>query len=105
MKLIQILSEKIEEELGDACSYIDLAMEYADTDKLTADVFAQLSAEEITHSEKLHSRVVAVIEAYRKEHGDPPPEMQWRYEYLHKKHINKALEIKVKQALYKEGTK
>ena len=55
--------------------------------------------------DKLHNRVVAVIEQYRKEHGDPPAEMQWRYDYLHKKHIDKATRIKVKQALYKEGTK
>lgn len=105
MKLIQLLSDKIEEELEDACSYIDSAFEYKDDDRATADVFAKLSAEEIGHSNALHDRVVAVINEYRAKHGDPPPNMQWRYDYLHSKHINKAREIKIKQALYKEETK
>ena len=105
MKLIQLLSEKIEEELEDACSYIDSAFEYKDEDRATADVFAQLAAEEIGHANKLHDRVVAVIAEYRGKHGDPPPEMQWRYDYLHKQHIEKARRIKIKQALYKEESK
>ena len=105
MKLIQLLSDKIEEELEDACSYIDDAFEYRERDRVTADVFAQLSTEEIGHANKLHDRVVAVINEYRTKHGDPPPEMQWRYDYLHKQHIEKARKIKIKQALYKEETK
>lgn len=105
MTVIQELSEQIEEELEDACNYIDKALHTLDKDKATADLYAQLSAEEMGHADKLHNRVVAVIEQYRKEHGDPPAEMQWRYDYLHKKHIDKATRIKVKQALYKEGIK
>lgn len=103
MKLIQLLSDKIEDELEDACSYIDEALKAED--KATADLFYQLSLEEMGHMEKLHARVTAVISAYRAEHGDPPPEMQWRYDYLHKQHMDKALRIKVKQGIYKEGSK
>lgn len=105
MVIIQELSEQIEEELEDACSYIDKALHMAEKDRATADLYAQLSAEEMGHVDKLHGRVVAVIEQYRKEHGDPPAEMQWRYDYLHKKYIDKAARIRGKQAMYKEGTK
>ena len=105
MVIIQELSDQIEEELEDACNYIDKALNTMGTDKATADLYAQLSAEEMGHVDKLHTRVVAVIEQYRKENGPPPAEMQWRYDYLHKKHIDKAMRIKVKQALYKEGAK
>lgn len=105
MKLIQLLSEKIEEELEDACSYIDDAFAYKEEDHSTADVLYQLSLEEIGHANKLHERVVAVISEYRSKNGDPPPEMQWRYNYFHKRYIKKAREIKIKQALYKEETK
>ena len=105
MIIIQDLSEQIEDELEDACKYIDKALHLAEKDKVTADLYAQLSAEEMGHAEKLHNRVAAVIEQYRKENGQPSPEMQWRYNYLHNKHIDKAARIKVKQALYKEGTK
>ena len=105
MVIIQELSEQIEEELEDACNYIDKALHTVDKDKATADLYAQLSAEEMGHVDKLHNRVVAVIDQYRKEHGPSPAEMQWRYGYLHNRHISKATRIKVKQALYKEGTK
>ena len=105
MKLIQLLSDKIEEELEDACSYIDEAFEYVETDKATADVFHQLSTEEIGHADKLHTRVVAVINEYRASHGEPPDNMKTLYDYLHKKHMEKARSIKVKQAMYKEGSK
>ena len=102
---IQFLADKIEEELKDACAYIDGAFEYMNEDRAAADDLAQLSAEELGHANKLHTRVVAVINDYRSKHGDPPPEMQWRYDYIHKQHIEKAREIKVKQALYKEESK
>ena len=105
MKIIQDLSEKIEEELEDACSYIDMAMDLANEDRLTADVYAALSMEEMGHVDKLHARVVAVIDKYRKDKGDPPPEMQWRYNYLHEQHMKKATKIRIKQNLYKEAVK
>jgi len=31
--------------------------------------------------------VVALIEVYKKEKGDPPERMMGRYEYIHEKHI------------------
>ena len=105
MRKIQELSDKIEEELKDACSYIDLAFDLMESDKPTADLYAQLSMEEMGHVDKLHARVVALIEAYRKEKGEPPAEMMWRYNYLHDQHKKKATKIKVKQAVYKEGLK
>lgn len=105
MEIISELCDKIEEELDDACSYIDMAFDHMEDDKATADVYAALSAEEMTHVDKLHTRVVAVIEQYRKVTGDPPPEMQWRYDYVHRKHMKKAAKIRVKQAMYKEGLK
>ena len=105
MELISNLSDKIEEELEDACSYIDMAIDAKSTDPVTANLYAQLSEEEMGHMEKLHARVVAVIDAYRKEKGDPPADMLRLYDILHKKHIEKASRIKAKQMLYKEGTK
>lgn len=105
MQKIQMLSEKIEEELNDACAYIDEAIDMGDSDKATADLYAQLSAEEMTHVDKLHARVVTLIDAYRKDKGEPPAEMLWRYNYLHDLHKKKAAKIKIKQAIYKEGLK
>lgn len=105
MQIIRDLSDKIEEELEDACSYIDLAFQYKTIDQLTAELYATLSAEEMGHADKLHARVKMVIEAYRKEKGEPPKDMLTLYNYLHEKQMEKAIKIKVKQALFKEGSK
>ena len=102
MKIIMCLTDKIEEELHDAESYIDLAMKYKDEDQDVSDLFAELSAEEIGHADKLHAEVVDQIRVYREENGDPPKGMMELYDHLHKRHTEEAMKIKVKQNMYKE---
>ena len=101
MKIIKCLSELIEEELHDADKYIDLAMRWKQDEPDTADLFYELSTEEMGHMEKLHKEVTELIEEYRKEHGEPPKEMMVLWDYLHEKHIGTATQIKVKQGIYK----
>ena len=101
MKIIKCLSEKIEDELNDADEYIDLAMRWKTDEPDTAQVFYELSLEEMNHVEKLHKEVSEVIEDYRKEHGEPPKDMMTLYDYLHEKHIGKATKIRVKQGMFK----
>ena len=101
MKIIKCLSELIEEELHDADKYIDLAMRWKSEEPDTADLFYELSTEEMGHVDKLHEEVKELIEDYRKEHGEPPKDMMVLYEYLHEKHIGQATRIRVKQAMYK----
>ena len=101
MKIIKCLSEKIEDELQDAQEYIDLAMRWRQDEPETADLFYELSTEEMGHMEKLHKEVTELIEEYRKEHGEPPKEMMTLYDYLHEKHIANATQIRIKQGMYK----
>lgn len=101
MKKIQILSDKIEEEIRDAESYARLALDCKDDDPVTAEVFYKLANEEIGHVNLLHARVTAVIDAYRKEHGDPPEGMMMVYNILHKKHIENLAIVKGMLGLYK----
>ena len=101
MHIIKCLSEKIEDELDDACEYIDLAMKWKQEEPDTADLFYDLSLKEMEHMELLHNEAVELIDEYRKEHGEPPKEMMTLYDYLHEKHIAKATRIKVKQGMYK----
>ena len=101
MKIIKCLSELIEGELIDADKYIELAMRWKQDEPDTADLFYELSIEEMGHMDKLHEEVVELIDEYRKEHGEPPKDMMVLYEYLHEKHIGTATQIKVKQAMYK----
>lgn len=103
MKLIEKLSEHITEEIGDACDYIDEALACKEKDRDTADLYCRLAEEELGHMNLLHKRVARVIEAYKAEHGDPPENMQLRYDILHDIHINDANKVKLKIQLYKEG--
>lgn len=101
MKIIKCLAEKIEEELNDAMAYIELALKWKKEEPDTAELFYELSQEEMGHMEKLHEEVQDLIEDYRKQTGEPPKDMLTLYEYLHEKHMLTATEIKVKQGMYK----
>ena len=103
MKIIRCLAEKIEEELEDAGKYIELAMKWKAEEPETADLFYELSTEEMGHMDKLHQEVTELISDYRKDHGEPPKEMMTLYEYLHEKHMKTATEIRIRQRMYKEG--
>ena len=101
MKIIRCLADKIEEELQDAEAYVELAEKWKKEEPETAELFYELSNEELEHMSKLHEQVVKRIEEYREEHGEPPEGMKMLYDYLHGKHIEKATQIRVKQGMYK----
>ena len=102
MKIILCLMEHIEEELKDADAYIELAMAWKDKDSEAAELFSELSAEEMTHMEKLHQQAVDEIEAYKEQNGSPPAGMQELYDHMHKKYMKEAMRIKVKQGMFRE---
>lgn len=102
MTEIKMLMEHIEEELNDACTYAELALEYKATDPELSSLFFKLSNEEITHMEALHRAVVLRIDNYRREKGEPPAAMMAVYEYLHKRDIAKAEKVATLQNLYKK---
>ena len=100
MRIIKCLADQISDELEDAQKYIELAMKWRSEQPETADLFYELSKEELGHMEKLHDAVQELIEKIRDEEGEPPKDMMTLYEYLHEKHIEEATEIKVKQGMY-----
>ena len=102
MKIIECLSKYIDEEIADAEKYAKKAIEVRETDKTLADNLFELSTEEMRHSQILHTQVTRIITEYRKEKGEPPASMLAVYEYLHKRAIERAAEVKAMQALYKE---
>lgn len=101
MKIIEKISDMIEEELNDAEKYIECAMKVLEENQSLAETFYKLSTEEMQHMSYLHDQVTRIIEEYRKAKGDPPSDMMAVYNYIHKKHIAKAAEIKNLQMVYK----
>lgn len=102
MKEIKLLMEHIEDEIKDAKCYAELALEYRDSDPETAEMFYKLSGEEVNHMNALHKNVVRLIDAHRREKGEPPADMLAVYEYLHKRAIDKAEAVGVLQGMYKK---
>ncbi len=100
MKIIKILSDKIEEEVFDARSYVKLAIEYKDERPGLARAFYNLSLQEMDHMNVLHSAVTDIIKQYRDTQGEPPADMMAVYDYLHKGQIEKSLEVKMLQNMY-----
>ena len=91
----------IDDEIGDAKRYISCALKKKEKYPHLADTFSKLSEEEMKHMGMLHAEVVSIIEAYRKEKGEPPSDMMAVYDYLHQKSIEKASEVKALQAMYR----
>lgn len=102
MKLIELLSEKIADEIKDAKEYAGLACEHKDLQPELAVTFYNLSLEEMMHMQRLHKEVTDLIENYRKRHGEPPEKMLAFYEFVHRQQIKAAAEVKALQACYKE---
>lgn len=103
MKIIEKLSEMIEEEISDGDKYIRCAMNVREDYPVLAEVFYKLSTEEMQHMTALHDQVTRIIEEHKKIKGEPPSDMMAVYTYLHKRHIAKAAEVKNMQMIYKSS--
>ena len=101
MKIIKELTEMIEEEIKGAEHYAKLAVMHKADNPVLAKTFYDISTDEMRHVDLLHSEVVKLIEEHRKTKGEPPASMMAVYDYLHKKHIAKANEIKVYQSQFR----
>ena len=103
MKIIKILSEKIEEEIKDAKSYADMSIKYKEEYPELSRTLYTLSLQEMEHMNLLHNEVTTIIKRYRETNGEPPVEMMAVYDYLHNKQIENSLEVKTLQNMYKES--
>jgi hypothetical protein len=101
MKLIEQLEDLIDEEISDIKKYAKMATKLKAEHPGLAQVLYTISTQEEAHKNMLHNEVVKIIEHHRSTHGAPPAEMMAVYDYVHKKHIEKAAEAKRYQEMYK----
>lgn len=103
MKVIKVLSDKIKDELCDAKSYAKMAIQYKEEYPELSRTLYNISTQEMEHMNLLHNEITVIIRKYRENNGEPPADMLAVYEYLHNEQIEKALEVKTLQAMYKES--
>ena len=101
MKIIEWLSEQIEEEISDGKKYAEKALFWKQDYPKLADTLMKISEQEMQHMALLHNEVVDIIEDYRKKKGEPPADMLAIYDYLHKKQIEKSANVKAMQTQYR----
>ena len=100
MKIIKCLSEDIEKTLDAAEDAIKAAILYKEEYPVASRAFYNKSTTLMDSIKLSHEAVVALIEGYRKEKGEPPAPMMAIYNYMHERHINKAAAIKSLQEMY-----
>lgn len=101
MKIIEELEDAIDDEIHDIKKYAKMAIKLKADHPGLAQVLYTISTQEEAHKNMLHNEVVKIIEQHRSTHGTPPAEMMAVYDYVHKKHIEKAAEAKRYQEMYK----
>lgn len=101
MKEIKMLCEMIDEELDGAKEYAQEAVKLKSVDPALASTFYSISTQEMEHMNRLHAEITRLIEAHKKEHGEPPAAMLAVYDYLHERQIARLSEIKILQGQYK----
>ena len=101
MKIVEKLSDYIEEELEGSETYAKEALLYKEENPALAKTFYEISIEEMRHVDMLHNEVVGFIEKHKRDHGEPPAAMQAVYDFLHKRNIEWAAEIKSYQNEYR----
>ena len=96
MKIIEKLSDMIDEEIGDAEKYARCYIAYRDEYPQLATLFKTLSVEELEHERRLHDAVVQIINDYSQTE-EVPDDMQAIYDYVHRKQIERVANVKIMQ--------
>jgi len=100
MKVIQDITDLIDEEISAADHYIVCAHKWKSSYPELSDTFFKLSLDELHHEQILHDEVEKLIYEYRRNYGTPPKEMMAVYEYIHNKFIERVRAVKISQDLY-----
>ena len=100
MKVIECMSEDIEQTLDMAEENIQAAIKYKETYPAAAKAFYTKSIQLMDGLGAMHEAVVTLIKNYRTEKGEPPAPMLAIYNYMHERQMNQAALIKNLQEVY-----
>jgi hypothetical protein len=95
MTKIKQLAEWIDDELHGAKNYAEKAIECKAMGNTSRyNDYKTMASQELTHADALHTMVVQDIEELRKVYPNPPSEMMDKWDYDHKKYVEKSAWIK-----------
>ena len=100
MIVIKCLSENIEATLDAAEDNIKKAIQFKLDYPIAAKAFYDYSITLMNSIKGQHDAVVALIEGYRKEKGEPPAPMMAIYNYMHERQMQQAAAVKSLQDMY-----
>ena len=95
MKEIKHIAEYIREELADAEKYAKAAMKCKDTDRDLAQTYHDLSRQELTHIDLLHSNVARLIKEHTAKGKEVPAAMQAVWDWEHEHMVEEVKEVKL----------
>lgn len=102
MKKIAEIVEAINEETEGAEEYAKMATRYKMDDKVLADSYAAIAAQELEHVDKLHAQVVRIINAQKTSGKEVPEAMQMVWDWEHGKIVDTVARIKAMLEIYKK---
>lgn len=91
----------IEDELNDAEKYAKCALKEKEERPSLAQTFYSLATDEMKHMNMLHDETVKIINEYKAQGNEVPVEMSAVYDYLHKKQMERAINIKIIMESYR----
>lgn len=100
MKIIECMSDDIEATLDMAEDNVKAAIAYKEEYPVAAKSFYAKSILLMDSIKSQHDAIVTLIEAYRKDKGEPPSPMMAIYNHTHKRQIDQAASIRVLQDMY-----
>ena len=102
MIIIQNISHDVKEKIHDADKDIRKAIDIKYEYPSLANDYYEFSVERIQEAMDLHSKVVKIIDEYRKENGEPPATMSALWDFSHKIIMEEADDVKILQEQYKK---
>lgn len=101
MKEIKKLFEKITEEIEGAEEYAKDALRYKDIDMDRANMYYEMSKQELTHVDRLHDMVKKVIRQYKEGGGEIPKGMEAIYDWQHDSMISWVAKVRNLQDMFR----